>query len=62
MNPPPPLSSGSVEPPVKGLLDRILIFRAGLLRKRVVTFFEGGYSFYMKNKLKSEIFNDKKSL
>ena len=45
--------------------DRISIFRGGLLGKRWVTFFREkggarGDSFYIKNKLKSEIFNDKK--
>ena len=46
-----------VQPPTKfskGGLDRISIFRRGL------TFFRGGCSFYIKNKLKFEIFNDKK--
>ena len=48
---------------VGGGFHRILIFRGGLLGKRRVTFFrEGGCSFYIKNKLKSEIFNKKKSL
>ena len=42
-------------------------FERGLLEKRVVTFFGGmgrggGSQFYKKNKLKSEIFNDKKNL
>ena len=48
----------------EGGLDQISIFRGDLLGKR-----GGGglsqardYSFYMKNKLKSELFNDKKSL
>ena len=57
------------EPPTEftksGVLHRISIFRGGLLGKKGVTFFRGGvwgYSFYIKNKLKSEIFNDKKSL
>ena len=47
-----------------GGLDRISIFRGGSLGKRGVTFFRGvDCSFYIKkNKLKSEIFNDKKSL
>ena len=37
-------------------LNRISIFRGELLEKR------GGCSFYIKNKLKSEIFDDKKNL
>ena len=47
------------------------VFRGGLLVKRMITFFwgeggaggrgEGGCSFYIKNKLKHEIFDDKKS-
>ena len=41
-------------------LDRISIFRGVLLGKRRVTLFRGGCSFYIENKLKSEIFNDKK--
>ena len=43
-------------------LDRSSIFRGGLLGKREVTFLLGGLQFYIENKLKSEIFNDKKSL
>ena len=42
-------------------LDKISVFRGGLLVKRVVTL-AGGCSFYIKNKLKYEIFNDKKSI
>ena len=48
----------------RGRLDRISIFRGGLFGKKGVTFCRGGgrgCSFYMK-KLKSEIFNNKKSL
>ena len=41
-------------------LGRISIFRGGLLGKRG-DFFQGGCSFYIKNKLKSEIFNSEKS-
>ena len=44
----------------KGGLDKTSTFRGGLLGKRVVVFFRGGCNFYIKNKLKSEIFNDKK--
>ena len=40
----------------EGGLDRISIFRGGLLGKRAYR----GCSFYIKNKLKSETFNDKK--
>ena len=32
----------------------------GVARKEGVTFFRGGCSFYIENKLKSEIFDDKK--
>ena len=35
-------------------------FRGGLLRKRRMTLFREGCSFYIKNKLKSEILNGKK--
>ena len=35
--------------------DRTSVFRGGDL-------FQGGFSFYIKNKLKSDIFNDEKSL
>ena len=34
----------------------------GRERVHLSDFFQGGCSFYIKNKLKSEIFNDKKSL
>ena len=57
-----------VEPPTKFSkrggrgLDRTSTFRGGLLGKRRITFFKGGCNFYIKNKLKFEIFNDKKSL
>ena len=34
----------------------------GVSGKEGVTFFRGGCNFHIKNKLKSEIFNDKKSL
>ena len=56
--------SGGNEPPTKfskrGGLDRMSIFRGGLLRKRRMTLFREGCSFYIKNKLKSEILNGKK--
>ena len=42
-------------------LDRTSTFREGLVGKRGV-FFQGGCNFYIKDKLKSKIFNDKKSL
>ena len=44
--------------------DRISIFRGRLLEKRGQLFWAGGgrdRSFYIKNKLKSEILNDKKN-
>ena len=46
----------------KGGLDRISIFRGGLLGRRRTTLFRESCSFYIKNKLKSQIFNNKKSL
>ena len=49
----------------EGRLGRISVFRGSLLGKKGMTFFGGkggGCSFYIKNKIKSEIFNDKKSL
>ena len=57
------------DPPTKfskwgggGRLDRIHIFGGELLGLRGVTFFRGGLQFYLKNKLKSEIFNNKKKV
>ena len=60
------LSAGQVEPPTKfsekmgeggGGVEK------GLLVKKGVTFFRGGgCNFIKRKKLKSEIFNDKKSL
>ena len=44
----------------KGL--KISTFRGGLLGKRGGDFFQGGCNFHIKNKVKSEIVNDKKSL
>ena len=41
-------------------LDRMSIFRGGVAGTERVTFSKGGCSFYIKNKLKSEILNDKK--
>ena len=44
---------------VRGGLDWTSTFRGGLVAKRRVTFFRGdGCNFYIKDKLKSEIFND----
>ena len=71
MHPPPPHRSargggvGGAEPPTKfskrgGLTGSQ--FLKGSCWERGVTFFIGGCSFYMKNKLESEIFNNKKSL
>ena len=64
----PPLSAkeGAVEPPTKfskkgGGLDRISVFRRGAGKERG-DLFQGGCNFYIKNKPKSEIFNNKKSL
>ena len=37
-------------------------FQRGMLGKRGVTFFSEGCNFHIKNKLKPEMFNDKKSL
>ena len=45
----------------KGDLNRTSIFRVGCWERRG-DFFQGGCSFYIKNKLKSEISNDKKCL
>ena len=63
----PPFICWGVEPLTKfskgvggGGLDRISIFRE-VTGKEGVTFLRGVCSFYIKNKLKSEIFNDKES-
>ena len=58
---------GGVETPTKfskrgGGLDKTSTFRGMLLGERRVTFFSGGGCNFQKKKLKSEIFNDKKSL
>ena len=42
-----------------GRVNRISVFREGLLGKKI-DLFQGGCNFYIKNKLKSEIINDKK--
>ena len=68
VHPPPSLLfDRGVEPPTKfqkgGGLDRTSTFTEGLLGKRGMTFFQGegeGCNFYIKNKLRFEIFNDKK--
>ena len=69
VHPPPPFLLGgrgrgfSLRPIFqKGGLDRISIFRVGLLGRRRTTLFRESCSFYIKNKLKSQIFNNKKSL
>ena len=58
VDPPPKLSAGgglNLHPNFqKGGLDRTSTFRE-------IEFFQGGCDFHIKNKLKSEIFNDKKS-
>ena len=67
--PPPPICLGgggrglSLLPNFQkdGGLDRVSIFREGLLGKREVTFFRKGCSFYLKKK-QTEIFSDKKIL
>ena len=55
---------GGVEPPTKfsksGGLTRPQLLE-GVAGKEGVTFFMAGCNFHIKNKLKSEIFNDKKS-
>ena len=59
---------GGVEPPTnfskRSGLEKTLIFRGGLVKRKGVTFLRGGVGgeaqFYVKNKIKSEIFNDKK--
>ena len=59
-----PLSAGglSLQPNFqKGGLDRTSSFRGGWW-ERGGDFFQGGCKFHIKSKLKSEIFNDKKSL
>ena len=61
-----PLSTGGegVEHPIKfskrGRLGRTSTLRGGLLEKRRVTFFRGAVAILQKNKLRSEIFNEKK--
>ena len=59
------LSVSRVEPPTKfpnrGGLGKTSTFRGGCW-ERGGDFFREGCNFYIKNKLKSEIFNDKKNL
>ena len=66
---PPPLPPGTRSAEGGGLASNQIFKNGGLARpqhleqvagKEGVTFFRGG--FHIKNKLKSEIFNDKKSL
>ena len=56
VHPPPPLSAGrrGVEP-----LTKIFKKEGGLTESQCFGFFQEVCSFYIKNKLKSEIFNDK---
>ena len=61
----PPFSAGEFEFPTKfskrvGLTGPQLL--EGVAGKEGGDFFQGGCNFHIKNKLKSEIFNDKKSL
>ena len=69
--PPPHLyaggGGGGIEPLAKfflksGRLDKISIFRGGLLRKKGWLFFREVCSFYIENKLKFEISDIKKHL
>ena len=74
VHPPPNLSAfwfllgwgrGGVEPPTKfsktgGLTGPPLL--VGVTGKEGSDFFQGGCAFHIKNKLKSEIFDDKKRL
>ena len=48
--------------PKKGGAWQDLTFQRGIAGIEGATFFQGSRSFYIKNELKSEIFNDKKSL
>ena len=60
----PPLSDGEVEPPTNFLKKEGLTgsqFLEGGAGKDRVTFIEGACNFYTKHKLKSQIFNNKKS-
>ena len=63
----PTLSVGRFEPPTKfskrgGGLDRTSTFRGGCWERGGDFFQGGGLQFSHKNKVKSEIFNDKKTL
>ena len=62
---PPPLSAGGVEPPTKfskrGGLTGPQLLEGGCWEKGG-DLFQGGCNCHIKNKLKSEIFNDKKIL
>ena len=60
-----PLSAGglSLQPNFqKGGAWQDLNFQKGVAGKKVDDFLQMGYNFYIKNKLKPEMFNDKKSL
>ena len=46
----------------QGKLDRTSTLRGGHWERRGVSFFQGGCTFHIKNKLKFEIFNDTKRL
>ena len=66
---PPPLSTGGgwrgVELPTKFSKRGALTepqFWEGVAGKEVGDLLQGSWNFYIKNKLKSEIFNDKKKL
>ena len=61
----PPFSAEGVEPPSefskRAGLDKTSTFRE-VAWKEGGDFFQGGYNFHIKNKLKSEIFLDNRSL
>ena len=61
--PPPPFCKGGIEPPTKfskrGELTEPQLLEGGCW-ERGDDFFQGGCNFHIKNKLKSEIFNEKK--
>ena len=65
VHPPAPFCRRGIEPPTKfskrGELTEPQLLEGGCW-ERGGDFFQGGYNFHIKNKLKSEIFNDKKSL
>ena len=69
VHPPPSLmSTGGIEPPTKFskreglvLLGPQFLEAPGLVGKKGGELFQGGCNFYIKSKLKYEVFNDKKS-